>query len=114
MLVNLYEDMSLTRPSKQCKTLIDVLIQRQYLEKDPFLRRSEQWRRKTSFCGEDKKRGEGKGGKYLVNENIWSTEEKKTGEGKRGIIWRRKINGDANRPTNLVNIVQSVFSKVRK
>ena len=73
---------------------------------------------KYLFVEKTKKRGEGKAGKYLVKENIWSTEEKKTGEGKRGINWKRKINGDANRPNiqtiNRVNIVQSAFLKVRK
>ena len=38
-----------------------------------------------------------KGGKYLENDNIWSTEEKKNRVGKGGgIIWRRKIIGDAD------------------
>ena len=55
---------------------------------------------KYLFAEKTKKRGEGKGGKYLVNENIWSKEEKKTREGIRGIIWRRKFNGDANQPTD--------------
>ena len=55
--------------------------------------------RENIFLWRRQKRGEGKGGEYLVKENIWSTEEKKTREGKRGIIWRRKINGDANQPT---------------
>ena len=67
---------------------------------------------------EEKKTGEGKGGKYLEKDNIFIVEEKKNGEGK---CWRRKIyflvkekkngeqkggiylekeiNGDANRPT---------------
>ena len=74
MLVNLYEDMSLTRPSKQCKFLIDVLIQRQYLEKETFFcGGDEQWRRKISFCGEDEEKGRRKSrkifgeGEYLVH-----------------------------------------------
>ena len=50
---------------------------------------------------EKKKNGEGKGGKCLEKEIIWSTEEKKkNGEGKGGIIWRRKINGDTNQRTD--------------
>ena len=49
-----------------------------------------------------------------MKENIWSNEEeKKTVEGKRGIIWRKKIDGDGNRPSNWVNMVKSAFSKVR-
>ena len=39
------------------------------------------------------------GGKYFEKGNIWSTEEEKHKEGEGGIIWRRKINGDANQPT---------------
>ena len=115
--VKLYEDMSLTRPSKQCKSLIDVLIQRQYLEKETIVAEEmNNGEGKYLFVEKTKKRGEGKGGEYLVKENIWSMEEKKTGEGKRGITWRRKINGDANQPTNKStdqpgNIVQ--FSNVR-
>ena len=46
------------------------------------------------------KNGEGKGGKHLEEENIWSTEEKKNGVGKRGNIWRWEINGDADQPTD--------------
>ena len=62
----------------------------------------------------EKMKKEGKGGKNLVKETICSTEEKNTREEKRGIIWRRKNNGDANQLTNRGNIAQSAFSKVRK
>ena len=55
----------------------------------------------------------------MEKENIWPTEE--DGEGKREIIWRSKINGDANatnrptnQPTNKANIELSAFSKLRK
>ena len=44
-----------TRQSRQCKSLIDVLILRQYLKRDFFV--------------EKKKNGEGQGGKYLQKEN---------------------------------------------
>ena len=44
-----------TRPSKRCKSRIDVLIFRQYLKKDFFV--------------EKKKNREGQGGKYLQKEN---------------------------------------------
>ena len=53
-----------TGPSKQCKSLIDVLILKQYLKKD-------------FFCGEEEKR-EGQGGKYLEKEmegNFWGRKE---------------------------------------
>ena len=33
-------------------------------------------------------------------ENLWYIEEKKNGLGKGGIIWRRKINGDVDQPTD--------------
>ena len=33
-------------------------------------------------------------------ENLWYIEEKKNGLGKGGIIWRRKINGDADQWTD--------------
>ena len=46
------------------------------------------------------KNGEGKGGKHLEKENVWSMEEKKNRVGKGGIIWRWKINGDADQPTD--------------
>ena len=38
--------------------------------------------RENIWLAEEKKNGEGKGGKYLATENIWSVEEKKE--------WRRK------------------------
>ena len=45
------------------------------------------WRRR--------KTEKGKGGKHFEKENIfWEEKEKEE------IIWRRKINGDANQPTN--------------
>ena len=36
----------------------------------------------------------------MQKENLWYIEEKKNGLGKGGIIWRRKINGDADQPTD--------------
>ena len=57
---------------------------------------------------EEKKNREGKGGKHFEKENLF-WEEKEQEE----IIWR-KINGDANQPTNRVNIVQPASSNVRK
>ena len=51
-------------PSKQCKYMFDVLIfVVEVLVKD-----------------QKEKNGEGKGGKYLEKENIWSVEEKEKGE----------------------------------
>ena len=44
---------------------------------------------------EEKKNREGNGGKHFEIENIfWEEKEKEV------IIWRRKINGDANQPTD--------------
>ena len=40
------------------------------------------WRRVSFVCG-----GEGKGGKYLGEKNIWPAEEKEKDE----IIWKKKI-----------------------
>ena len=58
---------------------------------------------------EEKKNREGKGGKHFEKENLfWEEKEKEE------IIWRRKINGDANQPTNRVNIVQPASSNARK
>ena len=57
-----------SRPSKQYKSRIDVLILRQYLKKDFFV--------------EKKKNGEGQGGKYLQKENYFFVEEKKNEGGK--------------------------------
>ena len=49
------------------------------------------------FFAEEKKNREGKGGKHFEKENIfWEEKEKEE------IIWRRKINGDANQPTGLI------------
>ena len=46
-----------TTPSKQCKSLIIVLILRQYLKNEIFCGGYEKWRRKISFfVGEEKKR----------------------------------------------------------
>ena len=39
-------------------------------------------------------------------------EKKKNGEGKGGKYLEKEINGDANQPTDRVNIEQSSFSKV--
>ena len=47
--------------------------------------------------------GEGKGGKYWEQENIWAEEEIKNGEGRRGNIWRRKIFGQRERRTEKEN-----------
>ena len=44
------------------------------------------WRRKILFCG-----GEGKGGKYLEQENIFWTRRLKTEKEKEGNVWRLKI-----------------------
>ena len=45
-----------TRPSKQCKSLIDSPILRQYLGKKFVCGGDEKWIRKVSFfCGEEKK-----------------------------------------------------------
>ena len=65
-----------TTPSKQCKSLINVLILRQYLKNEMFV--------------EDMKNGEGK---YL----FYGGGEKKEKE-KGEIIWTSKMNGDANQP----------------
>ena len=56
--------------------------------------------RENIWLAEEKKNGEGKGGKHLEKENIWSMEEKKNRVGKGGIIWRWKINGDADQLTD--------------
>ena len=62
-----------TSPSKQFKSLIDVLILRPYLKKDFFV--------------EKKENREGRGEKYLQKENfLWR--RRKTKEEN---IWRRKI-----------------------
>ena len=50
------------------------------------------WRRKRRQIF-----GEGKGGKYWENENIWSEEEIQNGEGRGGNILRRKIFGQRGR-----------------
>ena len=43
-----------TRPSKQCKSLMDATILRQYFGKKFFCRGDEKWIRKISFfCGEE-------------------------------------------------------------
>ena len=65
-----------TRPSKQCKSLIDILILDNI------------WRR--DFFVEENKNGEEKGGKYLEKENISYLEEKKNREGK-GMKYLEKI-----------------------
>ena len=68
----------LTRPSKQCTSLIDVLIRRLYLEKGFFCGGDEKWRRKISFFVEEREK----------EDNIWRrkfffiVKEKKSGEGK--------------------------------
>ena len=41
-------------------------------------------KKENIWSAEEKKNGEGKGGKYLEKENVWSTEEKKSREGKGG------------------------------
>ena len=58
-----------TRISKQCKSFIDVLMHRQYLE---------------NFFVEKKKNREGREGKYSEKKNMLLAEEKKSREGKRG------------------------------
>ena len=73
-----------TTPSKQCKSLINVLILRQYLKNEMFV--------------EDMKNGEGK---YL----FYGGGEKKEKE-KEEIIWKRKLMvTPTDRPTYRVNIV---------
>ena len=53
------------------------------------------------FRGKQERKEKEREGKYFEKENIWSMEEeKKNGEGKGGIIWRRKVNGYTDRPTN--------------
>ena len=53
------------------------------------------WRRKMFFVGNffegGKQNGEGKGGKYSEEKNIWSLEEKKTKKEKEETIWRKKV-----------------------
>ena len=70
--------------------------------------------KENSLSIEEKKTGEGKGGKYLEKDDIFFcsgrekrrrkiyflAEEKKNGEGKGGNYLEKEINGDANQPTN--------------
>ena len=61
--------------------------------------RTDKEKKENIWPTEEKKNRKEKN-KYLDKENIWSMEEKKTREGIRGIIWRRKLNGDTNQPTD--------------
>ena len=62
-----------------------------------ILCRGEEKQRKQKFFGEalffadNKKRGEGKGRRYLEKENIFFVEEEKTETEMEGNIWRREI-----------------------
>ena len=51
--------------------------------------------RENIWLAEEKKNGEGKGGKHLEKENIWSAEKKKNRGGKKENSWRRKINAES-------------------
>ena len=53
---------------------------------------------------------EGKGGKYLKKKNFPRRRRRTENEN----IWRRKINGDANPPTNWLSITKSPFSTTRQ
>ena len=53
---------------------------------------------------EEKKNGEGKGGKYVKKESLFLVKAKKNGEGKGGNDLKKEINGDANRPTDMAGL----------
>ena len=69
------------------------------------------WRREIFRKGKYLVRGERK---YLEKENIWPAEEMRMEKEKEEIIRSRKNDGDVDRPTNRVDIVQYAFSNVRQ